>query len=118
GRLIADRMSYDTQNSTFSVNVLRTGQWPYYISGVNAGGSTDEMEIEGATVYYGNPSPFGLNVSSEKVEYISGENERVKMHGATFRIGDFPFFYFPSYTYYVGTSPYYLDINGGMDSQL
>lgn len=118
GRLIADRMSYDTQNSTFSVNVLRTGQWPYYISGVNAGGSTDEMEIEGATVYYGNPSPFGLNVSSEKVEYISGENERVKMHGATFRIGDFPFFYFPNYTYNVDTSPYYLDINGGSDNQL
>lgn len=118
GRLIADRMSYDTQNSTFSVNVLRTGQWPYYIFGVNAGGSTDEMEIEGATVYYGNPSPFGLNVSSEKVEYISGENERVKMHGATFRIGDFPFFYFPNYTYNVDTSPYYLDINGGSDNQL
>ncbi|MGJ8649608.1 MAG: LPS-assembly protein LptD [Opitutaceae bacterium] len=118
GRLIADRLSYDTQKSTFSVNVLRTGQWPYYISGVNAGGSTDEMEIEGATVYYGNPSPFGLNVSSDKVEYISGENNQVKMHGATFRIGDFPFFYFPHYTYDVDTSPYYLDINGGSDNQL
>lgn len=117
-RLIADRMSYDTQNSTFSVDVLRTGQWPYYISGVNAGGSTDNMEIEGATVYYGNPSRFGLNVSSDKVDYISDETQRVKMHGATFRIGNIPFFYFPTFTYYVGTSPYYLDIAGGIDGEL
>jgi len=117
-RLLADRMSFDVENSVFSMDILRTGQWPYYISGVNAGGTTDQMEINGATVYYGNPSPLGLNVTSEKVEYIDDGEKRVKMHGATLRVGNVPFFYLPTYTYYVGTSPYYLDVNGGVDNEL
>ncbi|MGJ8653487.1 MAG: LPS-assembly protein LptD [Opitutaceae bacterium] len=118
GRLIADRMSFDTKNNSFSVDVLRTGQWPYYLSGVNAGGSEEQLEINGSTVYYGDPGPFGLSVSSPKVEYIQDGNDRVKMHGATLRIGNVPFFYLPTYTYYVGTSPYYLNLNGGIDNEL
>ncbi len=117
-RLIADRLSYDTENSQLSVDVLRTGQWPYYLSGVSAGGSTEQMEINGSTVYYGNPSPWALSVGSEKIEYFNDENQRVKMDGATFRVGSIPFFYLPSYTYYLGSSPYFLDINGGYDSEL
>lgn len=117
-RLLADRMSFDTQSSSFSVDVLRTGQWPYYISGVNAGGTTDQMEINGATVYYGNPGPFGLNATTDKVEYIDDETQRVKLHGATLRVGSVPFFYLPAYTHYLGTSPYHLDIDGGYDNEL
>lgn len=118
GRLIADRMSFDTENSAFSVDILRTGQWPFYLSGVSAGGDTDQMEINGATVYYGNPGRFTLNASSDKVEFINEEDRRIKMHGATLRLGTIPFFYLPSYTYYLGTSPYHLDLNGGTDGEL
>jgi LPS-assembly protein len=117
-RLLADRMSFDTQESSFSVDVLRTGQWPYYVSGVNAGGTTDQMEINGATVYYGNPGRFGLNATTDKIEYFNEDPKRVKLHGATLRVGEVPFFYLPAYTYYVGTSPYHLNIDGGMDSEL
>lgn len=117
-RLLADRMSFDTEKSTISLDVLRTGQWPYYISGVNAGGSTDHLEINGATICYGDPSPFGLNVTSEKVEYIDDGEKRVKMHGATLKVGNVPFFYLPAYTYYIGTAPYFLDIDGGTDNEL
>ena len=117
-RLVADRMSFDTQNSAFSVDVLRTGQWPYYISGVSAGGAAEQMDISGATVYYGNPSKFGLSITSDKVEYTDNGTQSVKMHGATLRLGSVPFLYLPAYTYYLGTSPYFLDLSGGLDNKL
>ncbi|MGJ8639599.1 MAG: LPS-assembly protein LptD [Opitutaceae bacterium] len=116
-RLIAERISYDAEDTVFSVEAIRTGQWPYYLSGATAGGSPEQIEINGATLYYGEPSPFGLSISSEKVEYIDDGEKRVKMHGATLKIGNVPFFYLPAYTYYVGTSPYYLDVNGGFDDE-
>ncbi|MDC0497475.1 hypothetical protein OAN72_00725 [bacterium] len=118
-RLIADRLSYDGNESIFSVKNLKTGQWPYYMSGVSAGGTTDEATINGATVYYGNPSPFGLSVSSDEIKYISeGDSNYVSMDGATFRIGSVPVFYLPAYKHYISDAPHYIDVDGGSDSEL
>ena len=117
-RLIAERMSYEAAKETFSVELMRTGQWPFHVSGVSAGGSLENTNINGATLYYGEPGPFALNVSSDEVEYVQDEAEYVKVKGATFRIGNVPVFYLPGYTYYLNDSPYYLDINGGYDDPL
>ena len=119
-RLIADRLSFDGENNIFSVDVLRTGQWPYYISGLNAGGTVEDTTFQGATLYYGNPSRFGLNVSSNEVRYVKEEEEReyVSMDGATFRIGSFPVFYLPGYRHYLSGAPYMLNLNAGQDSEL
>jgi LPS-assembly protein len=117
-RLIADRLSYETRENVFSVSMLRTGQWPYLISGVTAGGTTDDIAIEGATLFYGEPGPYALNVSSDLVEYVQAESESVRMDSATFRVGSMPVFYLPGYTYYLNGSPYYLDLGAGYDSRL
>ena len=88
GRLIADRLSFDSQEKEFSVGILRTGQWPYYVSGMSAGGTTENTNIQGATIYYGDPSPFGLSASSNDIRYVNeGYGEYVSVDGATFRIG-------------------------------
>ncbi|MGZ0710046.1 hypothetical protein ACWPKO_17085 [Coraliomargarita sp. W4R53] len=119
GRLIADRMSFDGEENIFSVDLLRTGQWPYYVSGVSAGGTTENTTIQGATVYYGDPSRFGLSVSSDEVRYVNDdEGEYVSMDGATFRIGSVPFFYLPGYRHYLSNSPYMVDANAGSDGEL
>ena len=119
GRLVANRMSFDSQENIFSVGILRTGQWPYYISGVSAGGTTDNTNIQGATIYYDEPSPFGLSASSSEVRYVNDDDgEYVSVDGATFRIGRIPFFYLPSYRHYFGGAPYLLDINAGSDGDL
>ncbi len=119
GRLIADRLSFDGTENIFSVDILRTGQWPYYVSGVSAGGTMESTHIQGATVYYGAPSPFGLSVSSDEVKYVNGDaGEYVEMDGATFRVGNVPFFYLPGYRHYLTGAPYMLDINGGSDGKL
>lgn len=117
-RLIADRLSYEAGKDVFSVDLLRTGQWPFHISGVSAGGTTEDISIEGATLYYGEPGPFALNVSADQVEYVNAESEYVEMDSATFRIGNVPVFYLPGYTHYLNNSPYYLDLDAGLDSEL
>ncbi len=119
GRLVAKRMSFDSQENIFSVDILRTGQWPYYISGVSAGGTIENTNIQGATVFYDEPSPFGLSVSSGAVRYVNEDDgEYLSVDGATFRIGRIPFFYLPSYRHNFSSAPYLLDINAGSNRDL
>jgi len=54
-RMIAERLSYDTQENIFAVDILRTGKWPVYISGVTAGGTIEQTTLQDATIYYGEP---------------------------------------------------------------
>lgn len=117
-RLIADRLSYEAGKDVFAVELLRTGQWPFHLSGLSAGGTTEDISIEGATLYYGEPGPFALNVSSDQVEYVNDESEYVKMDGATFRVGKVPVFYVPGYTHYLNSSPYHLNLGAGLDDEL
>ncbi|MDQ8195046.1 LPS assembly protein LptD [Coraliomargarita sp. SDUM461004] len=120
GRLITERLSFDANDSIFSVDYLRTGQWPYYVTGVSAGGTTQNTTVQGATVYYGNPSKFGLSVSSDEIRYVNDENEGeyVSMDGATFRVGSVPVFYLPGYRHYLSSAPYMVDANAGSDGEL
>jgi len=117
-RLLADRMSYEAEENIFSMDLVRTGLWPIHVSGVSGGGNPENLSIEGATAYYGEPGPFALNVSSNQLEYVQGDRDYVRMDGATFRVGRFPVFYLPGYTHYLDTPPYYLDLNGGFDNEL
>lgn len=118
-RLLADRMSYDTKDNLFSVDLLKTGQWPFYITGVTAGGTSEDIALEGGTIYYGNPGPFALSVSTDSLQYLQNEGEEsVSMDGATFRIGQVPVFYLPGYTHNLTGAPYYFDLDAGSDSNL
>jgi len=118
-RLIADNLSFDTSESLLSVNSLRTGQWPFYISGARAGGTVERFSIEDARLHYGNPSPFGLNVGSDEIRYEDADGDAsVFVDGAVFRVGSVPFFYLPSYRHSLTDAPYLLEIDGGSDDQL
>lgn len=118
-RLLAERLSYEAETETFSVELMRTGQWPYHISGVSAGGTVEQTSVEGATLYYGEPGPFALSVAADSVFYAKDAPEPyVKMEGATFRVGQVPLFYLPAYTYYLESYPYYLELDGGYDDEL
>ena len=118
-RLIADRLTFESQENIFSAGILRTGQWPYYVSGISAGGTIENTEIQGASLYYGNPSPYSLSVSSDEIRYVNEEDgEYISMDGATFRIGRIPFFYLPGYRHFLSDAAYLLDINVGSSSQL
>ncbi len=117
-RLLAERISFDAENNMFSAQALRTGQWPFYMNGIEAGGGEDNASIQDATFYYGNPSPFALSVESKNIQYLNGDSESVKLDGATFRIGNVPFFHLPGYTHYLNNAPYFLELGGGYNSEL
>ncbi|MEC7235626.1 MAG: hypothetical protein VXV86_02965, partial [Verrucomicrobiota bacterium] len=118
-RLIADRLSFESQENIFSVGILRTGQWPFYVSGINAGGTIEKTNIQGASLYYGNPGPYSLSVSSDEIRYVhEKDGEYVSMNDATFRIGRIPFFYLPGYRHYLSDEAYLFDINAGSDGEL
>lgn len=116
-RLVADRLTFDAQNNTFAVDILRTGQWPFYLSAATAGGTTQTSTIEGATLYYGAPNPFSLSMNSDLIEYSDEGSGTLKMGATTFRLGRIPLFYLPSYTYHMNGAPYYVDLDGGHDSK-
>lgn len=118
-RLLADRMSFDAEENVFAVDLFRTGEWPFYVSGVTGGGTMEESTLEGATVYLGNPGRFTPNVGANQLIYVNDQvSPFVQVHGATLRIGQVPFFYIPRYTHYLDNPPYHLDINAGRDSKL
>ncbi|MDG1242304.1 MAG: LPS assembly protein LptD [Opitutae bacterium] len=117
-RLIADQLSYDTQESVFAVDILRTGQWPYYIAGVTAGGTTENTTLQGATIYYGNPGRFTPNISSDQIDYTNEQGGKLTMSATTFRIGNLPVAKLPSYTHYIHQSPLLFEVNAGSDSEL
>jgi LPS-assembly protein len=117
-RLIADRMSFDATENAFTVDILRTGQWPFHVSGVTAGGSESDIAIQGATLYYGEPGRFTPSISADEVRYVEGDVDYVRMDGATLRIGRIPFLYLPGYTHYFNNAPYMLDFGGGQDDKL
>ncbi|WP_269523447.1 LPS-assembly protein LptD [Coraliomargarita parva] len=118
-RVIADRLSFDAEESILSMDVIRTGEWPLYVSGVTAGGTLDNSSVQGATLYYGNPGSYTLSVASDAVHYVREEEQAyLEMEGATFRVGKIPFFYLPSYTHYISESPYFLDLSAGYDNEL
>jgi len=118
-RLVTDRMSFSSQGNIFSVGILRTGLWPDYITGASAGGTIGDTNIQGATIYYGDPGPFCISASSNEIRYVNeGDGKYVSVDGATFRIGRVPFFYLPSYRHKLGRKPQLLEIYGGSDSTL
>lgn len=118
-RLIGERLSFDVTENIFAFDLFRGGKWPYYLSGVTAGGTTGDATVQGATLYYGNPSPFGLSMSSDQVRHVkNGDQEYIEMGVSTFRIGTLPILKLPAYTYHVNGAPHYIDVAGGHDSQL
>lgn len=116
-RLLADRLSYDTEKQVFSVSDFRTGRWPFHLEGTSAGGSTDEVSIEDSILYYGNPGPFSVNVRAKQVDYTNADGGEIRLEKTTFRVGKVPFFHLPAYTQSLDQPPYYLEADGGMDSE-
>ncbi|MFP4157690.1 MAG: LPS-assembly protein LptD [Opitutales bacterium] len=117
-RFLANRMSYEVENNIFSVDFLKTGQWPLYIDGISAGGDPDDLNIEGATVYYGNPGKLTPNISAGSLEYVDGEDDFVRLRKATLRVGNIPIFHLPGYTHYLTSSPFHFEFSAGEDNRL
>ncbi|MGK0176472.1 MAG: LPS-assembly protein [Lentimonas sp.] len=118
-RLIADRINYETEENIFSIDELRTGQWPVYISGNNAGGTIEHTTFQDITVYYGEPNFLTPSVNARKMEYLDEEGGILKLGATTFKIGNIPLLVLPGYTHKMqGGSPFFIDTDFGTRSEL
>ena len=113
-RLVAEGLNYKTQENIFSVDQLRTGYWPLYVSAGNAGGTIDHTIFEDITLYYGEPNMLGPSIHSKKMEYIDEKGGLFKMGPATFKIGNIPLLVLPGYTHKLKSgSPFFVDTGFG-----
>lgn len=118
-RLIADRLNYETEDSIFSINDIRTGQWPIYISSDNAGGTSDHIILKDTTVYYGEPHFLTPSITASKMDYFNEENGILELGPTTFRIGKVPLLVLPGYTHHIKDgSPFFIDTDFGTRSEL
>ncbi|CAI8272708.1 MAG: LPS-assembly protein LptD [Opitutia bacterium UBA7350] len=118
-RMVGDRVSFDANDGIFTVQGPRTGTWPLYAKGLEAGGTVRDMTIENAQIYYTDPGALTPNIKARRVRFQASEaNTIMRIKGATFRIGQFPFFYLPRFTYYLSEAPFYFDIDLGKKGNL
>lgn len=118
-RMVGNRISYDANEGIFTVQDPRTGAWPLYARGDEAGGIVTDMVLENAQIYYTEPGWLTPNIKARNVRFKSTEaNTTLQTKGATFRIGKIPFFYLPRFTYYLTEAPFYFDIDVGNGGKL
>ena len=118
-RLIADRLNFEMQENVFSVDSLRTGQWPIYFTSEEAGGTVENSLFENITVYHGEPHFLTPSISSRRMEYFDKEGGILKLGATTFKIGKVPFLVLPGYEHKIRSgSPFFIDTDFGNRSEL
>ncbi|HMD61269.1 MAG TPA: LPS assembly protein LptD, partial [Opitutaceae bacterium] len=86
-RLLADRLTYNRTNGTFTAQNLRAGRFPYYIEGPTAEGSPTEVVVHDATVTYREPGPWQPVIRARTLAYSPGHY--LHLAGANLGIGDY-----------------------------
>lgn len=106
-RLLSDDFTLDVQSNTFSINNIKYGTWPYYISAKSGGGNEERIQFNQGVFYYGNPHPLSPNFKAQTVSIVNEDNKKEVIFKNTFlRIGNVPIFYLPKIKYDLDRNPY------------
>lgn len=119
-RVLADNLSFDVREEILALDLPRTGQWPFYLTAVEGGGTPGDISLSGGNVYYGNPSWFGPNASAGEIQYVDDEETGehfVRLEDVTLRLGPIPFFYWPGYKQQLPLPLYHIEFGGGADNE-
>lgn len=118
-RLVADRLNYEVEDAIFSIDGVRTGQWPVYVSSDNAGGTSDHIILKDTTVYYGEPNFLTPSITASTIDYFNEEDGILKLGPTTFKIGKVPLMVLPGYAHRIKDgSPFFIDTDFGNRSEL
>jgi LPS-assembly protein len=96
-RVLARKASYDAEKKAVSAEFVRMGKPPLYLEGRSLTGNATLAKITDGTLYFNEPDPYGLNIHANSVLY-DPQSQDITLQGATFRIGQVPFMYLPSFT--------------------
>ena len=77
-RMLADELTYNLTDRTYTVRNVRLGLDPIYISGNNVEGGPDKIVIHDATVSLTEPSSISPSLRASTVTYIPGDQIQAK----------------------------------------
>jgi LPS-assembly protein len=86
-RLLADSVTYNRVDGTFTARNLRVGRFPYYIQGATAEGSKNQVIVHDATVTYGEPGRWQPTIHARTLTYSPGHYMRLA--GANVGVGNY-----------------------------
>ena len=86
-RILADSLTINRRDGTFSAVNIRIGKFPFYIEGPTAEGTKKEVVIHEATVTYGEPGRWQPTVKARTITYSPGHYLRVT--GANVGVGGY-----------------------------
>jgi len=87
-RLLADEIVYRLTDKTYSVNRLRFGQYPLYISGDQVSSTSQAIELHHASLAYHEPGFSVPTLTAEKLTVIPGD--RIVAEQAWLGLGSTP----------------------------
>jgi LPS-assembly protein len=87
-RILADDLTYNRRDGTFTARKLRIGRYPFYIEGESAEGNrSTNVIVHQATVTYREPGPWQPTIRARTLTYSPGHYMR--MAGANVGIGNY-----------------------------
>jgi LPS-assembly protein len=86
-RILADTLTYDGGNGTFTARNPRIGRFPYYIEGTSAEGTPLEVTVHEATVTYREPGKWQPTIHARSLTYSPGHY--LRLSGASVGIGGY-----------------------------
>lgn len=84
-RVLADRITYHRRDHTFTVEHVRLGRFPYYISGKSAQGDRDRITVHDARLTVREPGPWQPTVAADSLSYL--DNAEVVAENAHLGVG-------------------------------
>lgn len=117
-RLLSDDFALDVESKTFSINNIKYGAWPYYITAKSGGGNDESINFNQGIFYYGDPHPLSPNLKAETVTIVNKEDDKeIIFKDAFLRIGNVPIFYLPKIKYDLDNDPYLVDTRIGYEGE-
>lgn len=92
-RLLSDDLTYTIASGGLQSGAFRFGAWPVYAEGKRFAGTRDHIEIEEATLFYGEPDRWSPRLSAGQIELAPGR--RISVRGPRFQAGPIPLFWVP-----------------------
>jgi len=86
-RILADSVTYNGTDGSFSATNLRIGRFPYYIEGKTAQGTRTEVVVHDATVSYREPGKWQPTIHATSLTYSPGHY--LRLSGGNVGIGGF-----------------------------
>ncbi len=89
-RLVAEELTYDVGNQTYTVDRFRVGEGQVLAEGKKAEGAADKLSVSEATVHYGEPEAINPVLRAQKLTYQKAEDDKdstVRIEGVRIGVG-------------------------------